>query len=70
MKPVDRIGLACGYAASVLGIGLTVVGVCMFWGPLRQVLAAPVTVLIGYVVNALGRWELRGQRREDAERAA
>jgi hypothetical protein len=73
VSTVDRIGIACGYIACAIGIGLAVVGICMFWGPLRQVLAAPVIVLIGYFVNVLGRWQLRGKRREireDAERAA
>ncbi|MER5903067.1 hypothetical protein ABT150_23660 [Streptomyces mirabilis] len=46
---VVAVGLA------LTGVAMVVVGIAMFWGPLRQVLAAPVVVLMGVAAYIGGR---------------
>lgn len=54
---VVRRVLAVGVALS--GVVLVIVGIMMFWGPLREVLAAPVVMMLGviaYVVGSIMWW--------------
>jgi cytochrome b subunit of formate dehydrogenase len=50
---VVRRVLAVG--AALCGVVLVVGGVTMFWGPLRQVLAAPVIMVLGVIAYVAGR---------------
>jgi hypothetical protein len=58
---VVRRVLAVGTALT--GVGIAVVGVLMFWGPMRQVLAAPVFVVLGAAayIGARTMWWLVAQ---------
>lgn len=40
---------------ALTGIATAVAGVAMFWGPLRQVLAAPLIVAMGVMAYIAGR---------------
>lgn len=50
---VVRRVVAAGMALA--GVGIVVAGVTMFWGPLREVLAAPVVVVMGVIMYIGGR---------------
>ncbi|QES25785.1 hypothetical protein DEJ47_04365 [Streptomyces venezuelae] len=63
IPPADRLMLGLSLLASAVGIAFVVIGVTMFWGPLREVLLAPVAICVGAVVYFLSRalwWTLRG----------
>jgi Na+/melibiose symporter-like transporter len=49
---IVRRVLAVGAALS--GVALVVAGITMFWGPLREVLAAPVVMLCGVIAYVAG----------------
>jgi NADH:ubiquinone oxidoreductase subunit B-like Fe-S oxidoreductase len=44
-----------GYGLACCALGMIGVGVAMFWGPLRQMLAAPVVIVIGVAVYVAAR---------------
>jgi Na+/melibiose symporter-like transporter len=50
---IVRRVLAVGAALS--GVALVVAGITMFWGPLREILAAPVVMLCGVIAYVAGR---------------
>jgi hypothetical protein len=67
----DRFRLGLGYYASLIGLAFVGCGIAMFWGPLRQVLAAPLIIGGGVIAYLLGRWQVWGVRqeiRQDGER--
>ncbi|WP_392971244.1 hypothetical protein [Streptomyces sp. LN245] len=62
----DVIMRVVAVGASLTGIGVFVCGVAMFWGPPREVLAAPVVMVLGvmmYVGGRTGWWIVEEDRR-------
>jgi ABC-type xylose transport system permease subunit len=73
MKASDRVRLAVGYVVSLLGLAMVGCSVPLFWGPWKQVLAAPLLIACGCLGYLLGRVQVywvRREVREDAERTA
>ena len=44
-----------GYALVAVALAMTGTGIAMFWGPPRQVVVAPLVVVIGGVAYGLAR---------------
>ena len=55
LTPSDVVLRAIAVAVSLTGAAISVGGVAMFWGPLRQVLAAPFIVALGVAAYIVGR---------------
>lgn len=55
LTPYDIYRRVMATVIALTGVAVFVVGVAMFWGPLRQVLAAPVAMALGVMVYVGGR---------------
>jgi len=59
---LDRFMLSVSLALSATSVVLVATGITMFWGPLRQVLSAPVVIVIGvaaYVASRVLWWTVK-----------
>lgn len=65
LTPSDVVLRVVATGIAFTGIGIVVAGVALFWGPLRQVLVAPVFVVLGVLAYIAGR-ALWGTVSEDA----
>jgi transketolase C-terminal domain/subunit len=62
----DAVMRVVAVGLALTGITMFVCGIAMFWGPLRQVLAAPVVMALGvavYVGGRAGWWIVEEGRR-------
>jgi hypothetical protein len=55
LTPPDVVTRIAATGIALCGVGIAVVGVALFWGPLRQVLVAPVIVVVGVMAYIAGR---------------
>lgn len=51
----DIVRRVLAVGAALAGVALVVVGITMFWGPWREVLAAPVVMMFGVIAYVAGR---------------